>query len=228
MAVTLAPGSTLRSVTILVAASAFYGFCAGFVHSPLFAARNLLKFPVLIIVTAAICALGYFLVARFFGAALPFAEVQRMVIRLFRDTVVLLASLGPVIVLLAWTMARPGPRTLGEYPMVLGINVTFIAICGSMAVVRQARALLGDLSLSVRRSALVLVGWLALSLLVGGQWAWYLRPFYGVASVNGGKTPFCLGTRPDIRGATSFYEAVYHLANPPALAEDYHLKALRW
>ena len=223
-----AQAGTLRSVTVLVAASAFYGLCAGFVHSPLFAARNLIKFPLLILVTTAVCALGYHLVARFFGAAMRFAEVQRVVIKLFRDTVVLLASLGPVIVLLAWTMDRPGPRTLGDYPMVLGINVSFIAVCGSMALVRRARALLQGLSLSVRRSALILVGWLALSLLVGGQWAWYLRPFYGVASVNGEQTPFCLGTRPDIRGATSFYEAVYHLADPPELAEDYHIKALRW
>lgn len=220
--------ATIRSVVVLVAASAFYGFCAGFVHSPLFAARNLVKFPLLILVTTAICALGYHLLARFFGAALRFAEVQRLVILLFRDTAVLLAALGPVICLLAWTMERPGPHTLGDYPMVLGVNVTFIAVSGSLALVRRARALFNGLSLSVSRSALILTGWLALSLLVGGQWAWYLRPFYGVSSVNGAKTPFCLGTRPDIRGATSFYEAVYHLASPPALAEDYHIKALRW
>ncbi len=223
-----ARAGTLRSVAVLVGASAFYGLCAGFVHSPLFAARNLIKFPLLIVVTTAVCALGYHLVARFFGAALRFGEVQRMVLHMFRDTAVLLAALGPVTCLLAWTFQRPDQHDLGEYPMMLGVNVAFIAVCGSLAVVRQARALLKGLSLSMRRSVLVLVSWLALSLLVGGQWAWYLRPFYGIASINGYKTPFCLGTRPDARGATSFYEAVYHLAVPPQLVEGYHIRALRW
>lgn len=219
---------TARTVVVLVAASAFYGLCAGLVHSPLFAARNLVKFPLLILVTSVICALGYHLLARFFGAPLPFGDVQRRVLRLFSDASVLLASLGPVTCILAWTFRRPDAHSLGEYPMVLGLNVLFIAISGSLAVLRQGRELLRGLSLSVRRSALILIGWLALSLLVGGQWAWYLRPFYGVASVNGEKTPFCLGTRPDVRGATSFYQAVYHLANPPRLLEDYHIRALRY
>jgi hypothetical protein len=62
----------------------------------------------------------------------------------------------------------------------------------------------------------VLVGaWLAASLFVGAQTSWYLRPFCGVAYVD---TPFMLGTEPDFRGATSFYEALFHLIEPPVLS----------
>ena len=63
--------------------------------------------------------------------------------------------------------------------------------------------------------------WVLLSLLAGGQAAWYLRPFFGVASIDGRATRFCLGTTPDYRGATNFYEAVYHLLRPPPLPEDW-------
>ena len=33
--------------------------------------------------------------------------------------------------------------------------------------------------------------------------------------------PFIEGTNPDYRGATSFYEAVYHIIDPPPLPEGY-------
>ncbi len=69
------------------------------------------------------------------------------------------------------------------------------------------------------------VSWLLLSLLVGGQWAWYLRPFFGVASISAEVTPFCLGTLPDYRGATSFFEAVLHLVDPPPLPQGFYLRA---
>jgi hypothetical protein len=37
-----------------------------------------------------------------------------------------------------------------------------------------------------------------------------MRPFCGVVGA-----PFMLGSQPDFRGATSFYEAVYHVFVPP-------------
>jgi hypothetical protein len=39
-----------------------------------------------------------------------------------------------------------------------------------------------------------------------------MRPFCGVRTVD---APFMLGAQPDFRGATSFYEAVYHVFSPP-------------
>jgi hypothetical protein len=66
--------------------------------------------------------------------------------------------------------------------------------------------------------------WLALSLFVGGQAAWFLRPFFGVASIAGKETRFFLGAAPDYNGSTNFYEAVYHLIIPAPLARDYYLR----
>jgi hypothetical protein len=78
--------------------------------------------------------------------------------------------------------------------------------------------LLRRFNLSVRRSTIIIGAWLALSLLVGSQWAWYLRPFCGVATID---APFFLGTEPDFQGATDFFQAVYYLFDPPPLADGY-------
>ena len=50
--------------------------------------------------------------------------------------------------------------------------------------------------------------WLVLSLLVGGQFAFYLRPFFGIASLTGAP-PFLLGDEPTVTGARNFYEVVW-------------------
>ena len=78
-----------------------------------------------------------------------------------------------------------------------------------------------------RRLTLV-AGWLALSLLVGGQAAWTLRPFFGVRSIPGAETRFFLGSSPDYRGSTNFYEAVYDLVVRPPLSPDYVRRGRGW
>src|SRR5438034_346676 len=56
-----------RHVGTLLAASALYGFSIGCVHSLRFGLHNLLKFPLLFLVTGAACAVAYFLFARLVG-----------------------------------------------------------------------------------------------------------------------------------------------------------------
>lgn len=205
----------LRGFSVLVVTSAIYGFAAGSVHSPLFACRNLLKFPLLILVTTAICSLAYDLIARFASAKLTFGEVQATVLRIFRDLSVLLASVSPVVYFLALTIEQPvSSEDLREYPLFLGFNVLLIALCGFVALIRQSKAMLKSHCLNIGRAWSIIVAWLLLTLLVGAQWAWYLRPFFGVSALTE-DTPFCLGTSPDFRGATSFYEAVYEIFYPP-------------
>ena len=111
------------------------------------------------------------------------------------------------------------PGTLG--PFFLGLNVLFIAVCGTVALVRQAANLLRRYALELKRAVLVVLCWLSLSFFVGAQCSWYLRPFFGVSTIPAGATPFIFGTRPDFRGATSFYEAIYYLFDPPPLRKNY-------
>ena len=50
----------MRSLATLIASSAAYGFSIGLSNSFVYALRNLVKFPLLILATSAICALCYF------------------------------------------------------------------------------------------------------------------------------------------------------------------------
>ena len=205
-------GASLR----LVVCSALYGFAIGSIHSWLYAARNLIKFPLLIATTGAVCAIAYYVVARFVSSSLQFVDVLRLVGQLFHDTALLLAALSPVSFFLAMVMeSSRSYDDLGEYPLFQGINVCFIAACGSLALVRQAKTLLLRHSLPRAKSLSLIFAWLALSLFAGGQACWYMRPFFGVAQPGSTVAPFFEGTAPDFRGARSFYEAVFNLVAPP-------------
>lgn len=201
---------------VLTLASAAYGFSIGACHSWLYATRNLLKFPLLLLTTATICAIAYFVLARFLGTALSFLRVQRLVLEIFRDVAMLLASLSPATLFLAVSMRKPTAEDLGEYPLFQSLSVACIAMCGCLAVRRQAAALLADHQLDRVRTSTLLAGWMALSLFAGGQCAWFMRPFFGIANRSAAAPAFFAGTEPDFRGARSFYEAVYNLIDPPA------------
>ena len=213
--------SMIRDLGSLVVSAAVYGFTIGSGHSWLYAYRNLVKFPLLILTTGTFCALAYFVVARFLTPELSFRAVQQLVLRLFRDTSVMLLSLAPISFFLALTMEQPTREHLGDYPLFQGLNVGFIAVCGSVALVRQAKTLLRDHRLGRQVSLLIIGSWLTLSLFTGGQGAWYMRPFFGISSIEGPPPPFFTGTAPDFRGARSFYEAIYNLVAPPPLPDDF-------
>lgn len=208
----------MRQLLALAGASAIYGFSIGSVHSLAFALRNLLKFPLLLLVTALVCSLACTLAARALCPSLGFRAVLRAVIAIFADTSLLLAALAPVMLFLALVLERADASGLNDYPLFLTLNVLAIAGCGSMALVRRTRAIAAQHKLSGRRASTITAVWMLLSLLVGSQWSWYLRPFCGVATVD---APFILGAEPDFRGATNFYQAVYQIfqAPEPSLAE---------
>jgi len=73
-----------------------------------------------------------------------------------------------------------------------------------------------------RARVLVLVSlWLALTLGVGGQAAFYMRPFFGFPATRGNTPPFFLGAEPDVRGARNFYEAIAQTVWHPPLPRQW-------
>ncbi len=218
-----------RDLATLVLASALYGFSIGSVHSTRFGLHDIIKFPLLFLVTGVACAVAYFLWACLVGGfRFRFVDVQRLAMRLYRDAALMLAALAPANVFLARTLVPPDQASLHEYPMFLGVNVCFIAAAGALALVRQVRALAVYHPWSLPRRLTLVSGWLALSLLVGGQAAWTLRPFFGVRSIPGAETRFFLGSSPDYRGSTNFYEAVGDVITRAPLASDYVRRGRGW
>ena len=144
-------------------------------HSWLYAQRNLVKFPLLLTVTGVVCAVAYFVVARFATSRISAGDVARLTFGLFRDLSILLASLAPVIFFVGRAMASAETSALGEYDLFLGLNVLFVAVAGTAALVRQARGLIRRLRIARRVALALTVAWLALTLAVGGEAAFYLH-----------------------------------------------------
>lgn len=203
----------LIPLAVVVVASATYGFSAGLVHSVRLATWNLAKMPLLILSTCALCALAWFATAQFVTRALGLRAVAALSLSTFAELSMLLASLSPVCAYLALTIERPvSAAQLNEYPLFLWLNVLFIATSGSVVLVRGALRLARAHALSRRRASAVLLIWLALALFVGGQCAWYMRPFFGPAHIV--DPPFMERTNPHVDGSTNFYEAVWRAVSP--------------
>ncbi len=202
---------TARTLLIAGACAAAYGFAIGSGKNLTYAWRSAVKFPLLLSGTAALCAPAWFVLARFCGARLRFADVATAAADLFTSLAGLLASLAPVVVFLARTMDAPDDRDLAGYPAFVATNAAFVATAGAIAVVHQSRRLLHVHAVGERRAVGVTAAWIGVALAVGGQFAFWLRPFFGVAT-RAGDPPFVLGDEPTSTGARNFYEAMWQFA----------------
>lgn len=206
--------ATLRTLAATLAASSAYGFAIGWAHDWIYAARNVVKFPLLIVTTASLGSVSFWLVASSFRVDLGFAAAQRLAWTLFHDASMLLASLAPPVFFVASTLQAGDDGVLGRYDEFLAANMLLIATCGALALVRQAKALLAE-NLARSRAIAVTLAWLAISLVVGGQASFWMRPFFGFPATRGARPPFFLRDAPDLRGATNFFEAVLQTISRP-------------
>ena len=117
-------------------------------------------------------------------------------------------------------MGRHDEDGLGAYDWFLGLNIGFVATAGCLALVHQASALLRADHTAPQARAIV-AAWLAVTLPVGGQMAFYVRPLFGLPATRGQTPPWFLGTTPDVRGATNFFEMVAQIAARPPLPEGW-------
>ena len=211
----------LRPLLLLILGTAVYGFSLGSAHSWLYAQRNLIKLPLLILGTGLVCGAGYRVVAAFIGANLKGRDVADLVLTLFQDLGILLASLSPPTFFYGRVLVATDDSRLGEYGLFLGLNVGFVAICGILALLRQSHLLFESAGIGRARSRVLVIAWLAMTLFVGGQGAFYLRPIFGLPASRGNSPPFALGSAPDVRGATNFYEAVWQVFEKPDLPTEW-------
>jgi hypothetical protein len=218
----MSPSRGLRTwvgvLALTLAAAALYGFALGSAHSEICARNNALKFPLLVLVTDATCALSWSVIATALGVPLTFVGVQLAALRWFRDVSILLASLAPVVFVVARVARATDDGQLGEYDSFLALNVGFAGVAGALSMVRQAVGLLRELHIAHSRVVTLVALWFALTLAVGGQATFWMRPFFGFPATRGDTPPLILGSAPDVRGAHELlrsHVADHHTAAAP-------------
>lgn len=193
--------------------SAGYGFSMGLIHGPTLAAFNAVKFPLYILVTTGVSSLGYWIFSLFLGVRLGFWQAQEFALGVYRDLALLLCSLAPAAAILALVFIRANCNSMNMYPWMVQTHVLMIAACGVIAMINRGRKLVSERGLKKRMGVALLALWMLFSLLVGSRAAWYLRPWFGITAIPE-PVPFVLGTRPDFRGNTSFWQALEYSAGP--------------
>ncbi len=209
-----------RRTVVALCAAAAYGFALGSSHSLEASLHNVVKFPLLLGVTALVCALGYTVTGKFLMPQLETSAVLRLTGALFIGIAYLVASLSPVLLLVGLTFDDRGNGGLGEYALFLELNLLLVALSGGVALLHQFRALIAEVDTEPWRATLLLTVWLGLSAAVGGQGSFYLRPFIGVPWSRGEPRRFFLGGEPTPRGAHNFFEVVWFAFEPPEFERE--------
>ncbi len=192
-------------LTLILLGAGLYGAAMGWWRSPLMAAYNFVKFPLVILATTMGNALLNGMLAPLLGVDLRFRDSLRLVLMSCALAAVILGGFAPLMAFLVWNAPplRPGeapPEVV--YRFIQLAQVAAVAFAGVIANVRLFRAL-ESLAGTRRAAGRVLFAWLAGNLFFGSQLCWILRPLIGSPNLP---VQFL---RPDALNG-NFYETVFH------------------
>lgn len=166
---------------IIVLGAGLFGAAMGAWRSPLQAAFNMAKFPMVLLLTALGTALINGMLAPLLGIPLGLRESLRLVLTAFGTASLILGAFAPLTLFLIWNVPPIDAASSlrhATYGLVLLLQVAIIALAGIVANVRLHRWLAirsGDGAAATR----VVLSWLAINLFLGAQLSWNLRPFIG-------------------------------------------------
>jgi hypothetical protein len=170
--------------TATVLGMAAYGFSVGFWRDPMMAVYVAIKLPLLIFLTLACNGLLNGLLGILLGGGFSFRESLLALLSASALAAVILGSLAPITLLMAWNAPPPHSPGAGMAHSVYLLAHTFlIGFAGITANVHLHRLLL-DRSPSPVAATTTLLAWLAGNGIVGAQFAWILRPFFGTPTMD--------------------------------------------
>jgi len=174
-----APGSILRTAAIAMVGFAVYGFTVGFWRSPLMGVYVAVKMPLLIALTLGCNGMLNGLLGILLGSDLGFRQSLHALLSAFAISGLILGSVAPVTFFLALNVPEPeSAQAATAHSSYLLIHVMLIAVAGLSGVVRLRRLLESyTSSRTIARSTLG--AWIAGNALLGMQFSWILRPFFG-------------------------------------------------
>lgn len=162
---------------VVVLGFAMYGFTVGAWRAPVMGAYVALKMPLLILLTLGCNALLNGLLGMLLHSSIGFRQSLMALLWAFATAAVLLASLSPVTLGLAWNAPRPDAvNAASAHAGYLLSHTLLIAAVGIFSNIHLHRLLHGA---GGKGSLPTLFSWLAGNGLLGSQFSWILRPFFG-------------------------------------------------
>jgi len=193
---------TLRTAGVAALGLAAYGFTVGSWRSPLMGAYVAAKMPLLVACTLGCNGLLNGLFGILLGGGLGFRQSWLALLSSFALAALILGSLAPVTLFLAWNAPPPdSPGAASAHAAHLLVHTALIAFAGIAGNLHLHRLLTARAPTRAVANA-TLLAWLAGNGFLGAQFAWMLRPFFGTPTL---KVTFL---RPDPMNG-DFYQAVW-------------------
>jgi len=208
---------TLGVALTAIVGLALYGFSVGFWRAPVMGLFVAVKMPLLVLLTLVCNGLLNGLLGILLGTGLGFRQSLLALLSAFAVAGLILGSLSPVTLLLAWNAPPPdSPEAGGAHAAYLVAHVFLIGFAGIAANIHLHR-LLAARSPTPAAATATLLAWLGGNGFLGAQFSWILRPFFGSPGLE---VQFL---RPDpLRG--NFYQTVWHSLD--RITEGHALPAL--
>lgn len=168
----------LALLAVTCACAALYGGVFGSWHGPRLALFVAVKFPLVLLGTAALTLPINWTLAVATRAPLSLRQVAVLTFLTLALASAIVASLAPV----AWLFVRSAPppggdaRTAHNLLYLMHTAIVGGAGCASVALLRSALARRGEAGARAARAVRI---WVVTFALVGGEVAWALRPFVG-------------------------------------------------
>ncbi len=161
---------------------AVYGFTVGYWRDPVMGVFVAVKLPLLVALTLGCNGLLNGLLGLLLGSGLGFRQSLLALLSSFALAALILGSLAPVTLLLAWNIPPPGAANAPTAHSAYLITHTFlIGFAGITANLHLHRIL--AVKAPTRAAATVtLLAWLGGNGFLGAQFSWILRPFFGTPS----------------------------------------------
>jgi hypothetical protein len=199
------PGRIARIASLTALALAAYGFTTGFWRSPQMGVYVALKMPLLVACTLGCNGMLNGLLGLLLGG-LGFRQSLLALLSAFAVSALILGSLSPVTLMLALDAPPPdSPQAAAAHSGYLLFHVLLIAVAGIAGTLSLHR-ILRERCTSTSVASLTMLAWLAGNGILGMQFSWILRPFFGTPRL---KVQFL---REDPMNG-SFLEAVWHALN---------------